>query len=91
MKTDEKIRRVLREGAPSMPEEMSNRFDRTLVELAAKKRPHRRYRLLRPVMAGAVTAFVLIFFLPAQYECECVVRHAGAAADRRNCKNHIYL
>ena len=63
MKTDEKIRRVLREGAPSMPEEMSNRFDRTLVELAAKKRPHRRYRLLRPVMAGAVTAFVLIFFL----------------------------
>lgn len=62
MKPDEKIKKALEKGAPTMPEEMSERFDRTLLELAERKRP-RRHRLLRPVMAGAVTAFALIFFV----------------------------
>lgn len=63
MKPDEKIRKALRESAPPMPEEMSKRFDQTLSELAEKKRPRRRYKLLRPVAAGVVTAFVLVFLL----------------------------
>ena len=62
-KRDERIRKALRESAPSMPKDMSERFDATLRELAEQKRPRRRGRVLRPVIVGAITAFVMVFFL----------------------------
>lgn len=63
MKPDEEIKKALREGAPSMPRDMSERFDQTLFELTEKKRPRRRRNVLRPVAASVVTAFVMVFVL----------------------------
>ena len=59
----DRISEELKKSAPTIPPEVSRRFDSTLKELTSGKRSFRRRRRWQPVFASAVTAFVLVFFL----------------------------
>lgn len=65
MRTDalDRISEELKKRAPTIPPEVSERFDRTLEELTEGKRTFGRRKRWRPVAASVATAFVLVFFL----------------------------